>query len=192
MGAVRFTMSLCLEGNHVFPDRPQQPILAGRLLFTGSTLAGHCSAISRPMLSYCSLTPPHRHPMEAPGETAYSSAERAFLSDKRMSPRGDARGLVLVRSVRLELTRYCYRQPLKLVRLPIPPRPQGGRTRTILANEKRAVKTVRRDHRRTTSWERAHRASEAKEREPSAPARELPEPVACPPPRRSRRSAAKP
>jgi len=31
-----------------------------------------------------------------------------------------------VRSERLELSWYCYRQPLKLVRLPIPPRPRAA------------------------------------------------------------------
>src|SRR6187401_2668611 len=32
----------------------------------------------------------------------------------------------LVRKGGLEPPRYCYRQPLKLVRLPIPPLPRGG------------------------------------------------------------------
>src|SRR3954469_21537317 len=32
----------------------------------------------------------------------------------------------LVRKKGLEPSRYCYRQPLKLVRLPIPPLPRGG------------------------------------------------------------------
>ena len=30
-----------------------------------------------------------------------------------------------MRKERLELSRYCYRQPLKLVRLPVPPLPRG-------------------------------------------------------------------
>src|SRR6187431_2972807 len=34
----------------------------------------------------------------------------------------------LVRKGGLEPPRYCYRQPLKLVRLPIPPLPRGGPT----------------------------------------------------------------
>ena len=31
----------------------------------------------------------------------------------------------MVRSSGFEPPRYCYRQPLKLVRLPVPPRPRG-------------------------------------------------------------------
>src|SRR4029078_12683793 len=34
--------------------------------------------------------------------------------------------MTVVRKERLELSRYCYRQPLKLVRLPIPPLSRGG------------------------------------------------------------------
>src|SRR5215468_2062492 len=33
----------------------------------------------------------------------------------------------LVRSSGFEPPRYCYRQPLKLVRLPVPPRPHRGK-----------------------------------------------------------------
>ena len=36
---------------------------------------------------------------------------------------------LLVRKERFELSRYCYRQPLKLVRLPVPPLSRGGRRR---------------------------------------------------------------
>src|SRR5579863_28356 len=36
----------------------------------------------------------------------------------------------LVRSSGFEPPRYCYRQPLKLVRLPVPPRPHSGAGRT--------------------------------------------------------------
>src|SRR5208283_503858 len=34
----------------------------------------------------------------------------------------------MVRSSGFEPPRYCYRQPLKLVRLPVPPRPHRGET----------------------------------------------------------------
>ena len=36
-------------------------------------------------------------------------------------------GKEMVRSSGFEPPRYCYRQPLKLVRLPVPPRPHRGR-----------------------------------------------------------------
>ena len=38
---------------------------------------------------------------------------------------GNSRAWILVRSSGFEPPRYCYRQPLKLVRLPIPPRPHS-------------------------------------------------------------------
>jgi hypothetical protein len=37
---------------------------------------------------------------------------------------------ILVRSSGFEPPRYCYRQPLKLVRLPIPPRPHSDEDET--------------------------------------------------------------
>ena len=37
---------------------------------------------------------------------------------------------ILVRSSGFEPPRYCYRQPLKLVRLPIPPRPHSNEDET--------------------------------------------------------------
>jgi hypothetical protein len=45
----------------------------------------------------------------------------------------------LVRSSGFEPPRYCYRQPLKLVRLPVPPRPHRGE-RYILAAGSEACK----------------------------------------------------
>ena len=62
MGAVRFTMPLCLEGNHPFPDLPRQPLLAGRFLLTGSALAGHCSAIAQLLLLKATTPSPHGSP----------------------------------------------------------------------------------------------------------------------------------
>src|ERR1700758_5586950 len=44
---------------------------------------------------------------------------------------------ILVRSSGFEPPRYCYRQPLKLVRLPVPPLPHVG-DKTILAAGKQA------------------------------------------------------
>ena len=44
----------------------------------------------------------------------------------RARPEGPSR---VVRKGGLEPPRYCYRQPLKLVRLPIPPLPRGGQAR---------------------------------------------------------------
>src|SRR5258708_25993034 len=42
----------------------------------------------------------------------------------------------LVGSSGLEPPRYCYRQPLKLVRLPVPPRPHRGKDFIVAAPEK--------------------------------------------------------
>src|SRR5258708_6972335 len=42
----------------------------------------------------------------------------------------------LVRSSGFEPPRYCYRQPLKLVRLPVPPRPHRGKDFIVAAPEK--------------------------------------------------------
>jgi hypothetical protein len=42
----------------------------------------------------------------------------------------NARARILVRSSGFEPPRYCYRQPLKLVRLPIPPRPHSDEDET--------------------------------------------------------------
>src|SRR5215469_17669449 len=39
----------------------------------------------------------------------------------------------LVRSSGFEPPRYCYRQPLKLVRLPVPPRPHRGKNFIVAA-----------------------------------------------------------
>ena len=47
-------------------------------------------------------------------EKAPEREHRGFLISKR----------ILVRSSGFEPPRYCYRQPLKLVRLPVPPRPR--------------------------------------------------------------------
>ena len=41
---------------------------------------------------------------------------------------GEANKRKMVRSSGFEPPRYCYRQPLKLVRLPVPPLPRGVRT----------------------------------------------------------------
>src|SRR5262249_31470522 len=43
-------------------------------------------------------------------------------------------GLVM-RKRGFEPLRYCYRQPLKLVRLPVPPLPRGERSTIVSANE---------------------------------------------------------
>ena len=45
------------------------------------------------------------------------------------SPVGELRASRMVRKKGLEPSRYCYRQPLKLVRLPIPPLPQVVRVK---------------------------------------------------------------
>src|SRR6516164_10850576 len=50
-------------------------------------------------------------------------------------------GKDLVRSSGFEPPRYCYRQPLKLVRLPVPPRPHRGRG-LIVAAPLKTGKTV--------------------------------------------------
>jgi hypothetical protein len=42
----------------------------------------------------------------------------------------------MVRSSGFEPPRYCYRQPLKLVRLPVPPRPHRGENFIVAAPEK--------------------------------------------------------
>jgi hypothetical protein len=41
----------------------------------------------------------------------------------------------LVRSSGFEPPRYCYRQPLKLVRLPVPPRPHRGEMDILTGSE---------------------------------------------------------
>ena len=43
---------------------------------------------------------------------------------------------ILVRSSGFEPPRYCYRQPLKLVRLPVPPRPHRGENFIVAARRK--------------------------------------------------------
>lgn len=43
---------------------------------------------------------------------------------------------ILVRSSGFEPPRYCYRQPLKLVRLPVPPRPHVVDKDSLTATEK--------------------------------------------------------
>src|SRR5205823_7684649 len=58
-----------------------------------------------------------------------SGTERA--GDARASEGSQAgcrgpRRSILVRKRGFEPLRYCYRQPLKLVRLPVPPLPRGG------------------------------------------------------------------
>src|SRR5689334_7022758 len=70
--------------------------------------------------------------------------ERSLVRKRGLKPEGQARSATaeclrhssaqrmrrsrneLVRKRGLEPPRYCYRQPLKLVRLPIPPLPRGG------------------------------------------------------------------
>jgi hypothetical protein len=50
------------------------------------------------------------------------------------NPKKSWRILILVRKRGFEPLRYCYRQPLKLVRLPVPPLPRGGCAARKLAN----------------------------------------------------------
>src|ERR1700689_694675 len=49
---------------------------------------------------------------------------------KSIARRGNRRARSLVRAGGSEPPRYCYRQPLKLVRLPIPPRPHSDEDET--------------------------------------------------------------
>ena len=62
----------------------------------------------------------------SPGKGASVSLPLAFQLRKRKGPRFRRAFMTVVRKERLELSRYCYRQPLKLVRLPIPPLSRGG------------------------------------------------------------------
>ena len=47
------------------------------------------------------------------------------MSEPFGSPQASWKASRMVRKKGLEPSRYCYRQPLKLVRLPIPPLPRG-------------------------------------------------------------------
>ena len=65
--------------------------------------------------------------------TRFAHDERIGLRRARENGRRIGRNslsLKVVRKGRLELPRYCYRQPLKLVRLPIPPLPRNRGLRT--------------------------------------------------------------
>jgi hypothetical protein len=57
-----------------------------------------------------------------PSKNAVSIGEIETCADL-LQPEKD-----MVRSSGFEPPRYCYRQPLKLVRLPVPPRPHRGDT----------------------------------------------------------------
>src|SRR6186713_1412291 len=48
------------------------------------------------------------------------------MSEPDGSPKAERQVSRMVRKERFELSRYCYRQPLKLVRLPVPPLSRGG------------------------------------------------------------------
>ena len=65
------------------------------------------------VLSNCSIGAVSIHPLYT------ESIQKAFRVDLH---RGEKRRMV--RSSGFEPPRYCYRQPLKLVRLPVPPRPR--------------------------------------------------------------------
>ena len=69
-------------------------------------------------------------------ETNRAGLQKHFQRTADSSPRHIAREkrsekYVMVRKGGLEPPRYCYRQPLKLVRLPIPPLPRGLPRRSL-------------------------------------------------------------